>query len=325
MTAPVHRGLPWWPIRVDARIEPDGIRVVGSQALDVLPVGSLVGWDRVTGLGNGEPHLLDEQGLRFKLGRRPVALRLSDRPSRTADIRAANAWFGDPTRRFRVVIPPDAQRRHARSVVAGSLYMLCLTTLPLLLARGPVSSGVEASEIEKRADLALNAFLFLCACGSGLALVMAGRALWAIPRRWHAEELTETGVRIRLRDQTEVVPWQDCSHVRHAVGVLTLHHTDGRQISVEQSARAERAISAKLSARTPLMSGFFLSLLLVALIGPLGTGWMFRWLELPADVFGWRKVVFLQTFMLLFPGLFAFEWWMKRRNARPTPATRPHQ
>lgn len=324
MTETVQRGLPWWPVRVDARIEPDGIRVVGSQALDVLPTGSLVGWDRVTGLGNGEPHLLDEHGRTFKLGRRPLALRLSDRPNRTAAIRAANAWFSDPNRRFRVVIPPDSQRRQMWSVLGISLCMLIFIIWPSLLVGGRVASGTEASEIERRADLAVNGFLFLCACGSGLILIMASRALWTTPRRWHAKELTESGVRIRLRDQTEVVPWQACSHVRHALGILTLHHTDGRRIWVEQSARAERAAYARVPIRSPLWSGVFVTLLLVGLIGPMGARWLLQWLQLPTDHFGWSQVMLQQVVMLLFPGLLALHGWMERREARPTPAARPH-
>lgn len=319
MTATEHRGLPWWPVRVDARIEPDGIRVVGSQALDVLPAGSLVGWDRVTGLGNGEPHLLDEQGRRFKLGRRPVALRLSDRPNRTAAIRAANSWFADPTRRFRVVIPPGSQRRQMGGVLGVCLCMLLFMIWAAVLAGGPVATKGELSEAERRINVTINSLVLACTFGAGLSVVMAARVCWMIARRWHAEELNESGTRIRLRDQTEFVPWQDCSHVRRALGVQTLYHIDGRHICVEPSSRAMRAVSAKVPTPNRLWTGFFTVLLLVALIGPSGTGWMFRWLGFPKDLFAWPQIAFLQSVMLYFPGMLLLHWWMERREARLTP------
>lgn len=324
MTATIHRGLPWWPVPVDARIEPDGIRVVGSQAAGVLPVGSLVGWDRVTNKGNGEPHLLNELGRRFKLGRRPVALRLSDGPNRTAAIRAANSWFADPSRRFRVVIPPDSRRKQVGGILGISLCMLVFTVWAVVLVGGPVAKMGDLSEAERRADLAVNGLVLASAFGAALFLVMAARACWMIALRWHAEELTENGIRIRLRDQTEVVPWQACSHVRRAIGVQTLYHTDGRRISVEPSSRAMRAMSAKVPTPNRLWTGFFIALLLVALIGPLGTGWMFRWLGFPKDLFAWPQIAFLQSVMLYFPGMLVLHWWMERRDARPNPAPPQH-
>lgn len=101
-----RRGPPWWPIRVDADVEPDGLRVTGSQAASVLAPGSLVRWEAVA--SPEQPRCRDEKGEIRTIGRRPIMLRVAGRGQAKIISRPAVAWFSNTDHRFRISSGPAA-------------------------------------------------------------------------------------------------------------------------------------------------------------------------------------------------------------------------
>lgn len=304
--------LPWWPIRVNAEIEPDGLRVVGTQGGEVVPVGSLLPWDRIA---NGvEPRCRDAEGKPLRIERRPIALRLK-KPHRPVHLaRAAIAWFADPTHPFRMVIRPGAGRRALIGPLTLLIMVLFFTLWPILFAGGPVSVGDGTGEIGRRADIAANGILLLFAGGALLGVVMFAREVWSIPRRWWIEELNENGLRIRRGSQTDEIAWSHLNDRATGYGTIEIRHIDGRRIRLELIRPAVWAVQARLPKRNRLWSGGFIASLLAALIGPVGIAWLSRWLGVPSDQFGWPQIGFVQVSMLIFPGILLLYWWMSRRE-----------
>ncbi len=257
------------------------------------------------------------------IGRRPVTLRVKKphRPARIAP--AAIAWFADPTRQFRIRIPPGVRRRAAMQAISLFFMVLMLTAGPILLAERPVSVGDGAGEIGRRADLAANGFFLLCASGAMLAVGMVAREIWGIHHRWWIEELGGRGLRIRCGNQTDDIAWNNLLDHATKFGTIEIRHLDGRRIRLEMARPARWAVEARLPGRNRLWSGLFVASLL-ALVGPVGIGWLWRWLGQSPDLFGWRQIGFLQALMLIFPGLLLVDWWLsKRQGGTETARTDP--
>lgn len=194
-----------------------------------------------------------------------------------------------------------------------------------MMAGGLVPIRDDAGEIGRRADIATNGFLLLCATGAVLGILLIARELWSIRRAWWVEELNERSIRVRRGDMTAESAWGELRGFRERLVSLEILPADGRPIRLEGVCPAMWAVQGRLPVHAPLWSVFFIASLLVAIVGPAGTVWLSRWLQLPPDAFGWPQYLFLQVFLLILPGaLLAAHWWTNRRAAAAeTPDTDP--
>ncbi|MCC5823833.1 MAG: hypothetical protein LAT64_08800 [Phycisphaerales bacterium] len=203
--------------------------------------------------------------------------------------------------------------------------MLIPTGVPTVMAGGLVSIGDDAGQIGRRADIATNGFLLLCATGAVLGILLIAREVWSIHRTWWVEELNERSIRVRRGNMTAESAWGELRGFRERLAVLEILSADGRPIRLERVCPARWAVQGRLLEHAPLWSVFFIALLLVAIVGPAGTVWLWRWLQLPPEVFGWPQYLFMQVFLLVPPaGLLAAHWWTNRRvTAAETQGTDP--
>jgi hypothetical protein len=325
MTDRAPRGLPWWPVHVDADIEPDGLRITGSQAAVVLPPGSLIRWDRFS--SDGLLRCRDDSGRTVRVGRRRVALRIDHqgrRRQRDEIPRTAIAWFSAPERRYRTTTRPG--RRQRASVQVGSLLVLGIGLIGFALwsAGRPIPTlGDSSGEVGRRADLASGGFVLLCAAGFISMVMVAAKEFCTIHRGWWIEELDDLGVRMQSRQRVDHATWEQLRTFRHRFSKIEIRTDDGRRVYLEPTRPAIWAVRARLKEHAPLWSAMFVATLVAAVAGPLGLALIWQWLELPAT-FGAPQVIFLQCFMLVFPGLLAINWWTVRRTARTeTPSADP--
>jgi hypothetical protein len=318
-----RRSPPWWPIRVDAEVEPYGLRIIGSQAAEVLEPGSLVPWEAIA--APEQPRLRGENGEIRRAGRRTIILRVGGRGQPKAISRPAVAWFSNSDFNFRIAIRPGSRRRAAGSVLSLLALLLIPMGLPILTAGGFIPIGNDGGEIGRRADIAANGFLLACAIGIVLSVFLAIRELWAIQRAWWVYELDERCVRMRHGVHAAEAAWEELRGLQLRLTSLELLARDGRLLRVESSYPAKWAVEARLSKRLPLWSTLFVSLVAVAAVGPIGTVWFWRWLQLPKEAFGWSQYLFMQVFLLIPPaGLMAAHWWANRRATVPeTPGSDP--
>lgn len=316
-----RRGPAWWPIHVDAVVEPDGLRITGSQATDVVEPGCLLAWEVIS--NPEQPRVRDELGEVRKLGRRPIVLRVPNRGRPISIIRPAVTWFSHPDHRFRIVIRPGSRRRATIQTSALLLIALLVTSSPVLIGGGFVPVSGDAGEVGRRADMALNGFLLLCALGAVLAVLMSVRALWAFHRSWWAYELDERTIRFRRGRQTAEATWGELVGRRLLGTSLELLAADGRHIQLESTCPARWAVEARLPQQISLWTAPFVTLLCVTVIGPIGTLWLWRWLQLPPEAFGLRQCLGMQV-LLLFPlGLYLLAYWLGKRG--PTSHEKPSE
>ena len=238
-------------------------------------------------------------------------------------IRPAVKWFSHPDHRFRIVIRPGSRRRATAQVFATLLLVLLPTSIPILMAGGFVPVSEDAGEVGRRADIALNGFLLVCMLGAMLVVLLSTRALWAIRRGWWVYELNESTIRIQRGRQTAELPWGELAGRRFGATSLELRAADDRRIQLESSCPARWAVEARIPKQPSLWSAPFVTLVCVTVIGPIGTLWFFRWLQIPPQVFGWRQYLGAQV-LLLFPlGLYLGAFWSAKRG--PTPHENPSE
>lgn len=273
--------LPWWPIVVAVEPEREGLRITSPAGGGVAPEGSLVRWDRLSGVSPSGLWPLRREPTR--VGGRRVVLGLRSRRVCRRARAMATEWFADPSNAFCVRMDPAARRE--RVVSAWSMAWLCGSLAALFGLRVvrwvPDFSTEPAIGVRAWVVEAVVIGLLALACGvSAVASVWWARRT---RRAWWVEEVTGHGLVVADGRECGAVAWDDVVGVREGWNARVVRLRDGRRCLMPLGGMPAVAVVARVGVERPWLTPAFVLWMPLVVTTPLWMGWVTRWLGVPVD------------------------------------------
>lgn len=323
--------LPWWSIYIDAELEDGGVQVVGDQAEELLPIGTLVGWDRVGPFPLASP--VDESGNRLRVDNGPLSFRFAEKRLNTANVWARLKprmiqWYQKPSNQFKFTVSPKDNRSAILSLLWIRVYMICvLAIIPLLMALNqfdPADGTVLTGDL-KRVYLILNG---IATCAGAFAIGIAIKTVYdciQMSKYWRLSTIDQDGVDLEKKGQRLRVGWDQLSYSGDGFTHSRMKFNDevsntAQDIFWNKTHRISIPIQSRLGQPRPkLITVGFVIIGFISLFSGYGFHWVYHWLDVEllegVPVVITSMCIFLWA-ILIWDHRFKLREWKKQMKVR---------
>jgi len=312
----------WWPIYIDAKLESEGVRVIGDEGGAVIPSWTLVPWTQVSRANL--PHPIDENGHDLKINGRQLVFRFGSywkaesRGIQKQIQQAQRKWFADPGNHFKFnALPMSRTRAVLRSVILEINFAMYAFALgAIMLVPGLNMPNPRARVLNHWIGLGLMFVVCVLLSRVLYRVISAKNALWVIL-------MTEDGAEIENRNQARFVSWSAVTSIRLDALLFTATIDGSERAFIAPCSCTKAILESRVQIEPPRLvtPGFVFIGVLAALAGPVVL-WCYQWLQVPIQGLNWQSISLV---CLLFWGTLFLHHFMARRELRRVNETNTPQ